>query len=52
MEETAGGDRAVLPAGPTGPAADRAGADAARVYFLHQWYGLPDEALEDALYDS
>lgn len=23
-----------------------------RVYFLHQWYGLADEAIEDALYDS
>ena len=23
-----------------------------RVYFLQQWYGLGDEALEDALYDS
>ena len=23
-----------------------------RVYFLQQWYGLSDEALEDALYDS
>ena len=23
-----------------------------RVYFLEQWYGLADEALEDALYDS
>jgi transposase, IS5 family len=23
-----------------------------RVYFLQQWYGLADEALEDALYDS
>ena len=22
-----------------------------RVYFLQQWYGLADEALEDALYD-
>ena len=22
------------------------------VYFLQQWYGLADEALEDALYDS
>jgi transposase, IS5 family len=23
-----------------------------RIYFLEQWYGLADEALEDALYDS
>ena len=23
-----------------------------RIYFLQQWYGLSDEALEDALYDS
>ncbi len=23
-----------------------------RLYFLQQWYGLADEALEDALYDS
>jgi transposase, IS5 family len=23
-----------------------------RIYFLQQWYGLTDEALEDALYDS
>ena len=23
-----------------------------RVYFLQQWYGLADEALEGALYDS
>ena len=23
-----------------------------RVYFLQQWYGLADEAVEDALYDS
>jgi len=23
-----------------------------RVYFLRQWYGLADEALEDAIYDS
>ena len=23
-----------------------------RVYFLQPWYGLADEALEDALYDS
>ena len=23
-----------------------------RVYVLQQWYGLADEALEDALYDS
>ena len=23
-----------------------------RVYFLQQWYGLADEALEDVLYDS
>jgi transposase, IS5 family len=23
-----------------------------RIYFLQQWYGLADEALEDALYDS
>ena len=23
-----------------------------RVYFLQQWYGLADEALEDAIYDS
>ena len=23
-----------------------------RVYFVQQWYGLADEALEDALYDS
>ncbi len=23
-----------------------------RVYFLQQWYGLADEALEDALFDS
>src|SRR6267154_5448641 len=23
-----------------------------RVYFLQQWYGLADEALEDTLYDS
>jgi IS5 family transposase len=22
------------------------------MYFLQQWYGLADEALEDALYDS
>jgi IS5 family transposase len=22
-----------------------------RIYFLQQWYGLADEALEDALYD-
>ena len=22
------------------------------IYFLQQWYGLSDEALEDALYDS
>jgi Transposase domain (DUF772) len=23
-----------------------------RLYFMQQWYGLADEALEDALYDS
>ena len=23
-----------------------------RIYFLQQWYGLADEALEDAFYDS
>jgi transposase, IS5 family len=23
-----------------------------RIYFLQQWYGLADEALEDAIYDS
>src|SRR5271165_1992125 len=23
-----------------------------RIYFLQQWYGLADEALEDTLYDS
>jgi transposase, IS5 family len=23
-----------------------------RIYFLQQWYGVVDEALEDALYDS
>src|SRR5271155_3009918 len=23
-----------------------------RVYFLQQWYGLADEAIEDAFYDS
>jgi len=23
-----------------------------RLYFLQQWYGLADEALEDAIYDS
>src|SRR5215203_5407850 len=23
-----------------------------RIYFVQQWYGLADEALEDALYDS
>ena len=23
-----------------------------RIYFLSQWYGLADEALEDAIYDS
>lgn len=23
-----------------------------RVYFLQQWYGLADEALGDAIYDS
>jgi transposase, IS5 family len=23
-----------------------------RSYFLQQWYGLADEAVEDALYDS
>jgi IS5 family transposase len=23
-----------------------------RLYFLQQWYGLADEALEDSLYDS
>lgn len=23
-----------------------------RVYFLQQWYGLADEALEDAIHDS
>ncbi len=23
-----------------------------RIYFLQQWYGLSDEALEDSLYDS
>jgi IS5 family transposase len=23
-----------------------------RIYFLHQWYGLADEALEDTIYDS
>ncbi len=23
-----------------------------RVYFLQQWYGLADEAIEDAIYDS
>ena len=23
-----------------------------RMYFLQQWYGLADEALEDAIYDS
>ena len=23
-----------------------------RVYFLQQWYGLADEALEDTIYDS
>lgn len=22
-----------------------------RIYFLQQWYGLADEALEDAIYD-
>lgn len=28
------------------------GLERMRVYFLQQWYGLADEALEDALYDS
>lgn len=23
-----------------------------RIYFLQQWYGLADDALEDAIYDS
>ena len=23
-----------------------------RLYFLHQWYGLADEALEEAIYNS
>ena len=23
-----------------------------RMYFVQQWYGLADEAVEDALYDS
>src|ERR1700686_1955239 len=40
-----------LPQGRARPPADWSGADAA-VYFLRQWYGLVDEALEDALYDS
>ena len=32
-------------------AADRLGADVAPVFF-QQWFGLADEALEDAVYDS
>lgn len=23
-----------------------------RIYFVQQWYGLADEAVEDAIYDS
>ena len=42
---------AALPKGRARPAANRPGAHA-RVYFVQQWYGLADEAVEDAFYDS
>src|SRR5437764_15243575 len=42
---------AVLSEGRAGPAA--VGLERMlRIYFLQQWYGLADEALEDAVYDS
>ena len=43
--------QAPLPEGRARPAADRAGAHAAG-RLLQQWYGLADEAVEDAFYDS
>jgi IS5 family transposase len=49
---TAGGAAAaVLPKGRARPAAGWL-ERMLRLYFLQQWYGLADEALEDALYDS
>ena len=34
------------------PLGHELGAEWLRIYFLQQWYGLADEALEDAIYDS
>jgi transposase, IS5 family len=42
---------AALSEGRARAEADRAGR-MLRVYFAQQWYGLADEAMEDALYDS
>ncbi len=53
MDALDGGDRAALPQERPGRSAtDRCAQDAAHVYCLQQWYGLADEVLEDALYDS
>ncbi len=48
---TAGRHGTVLSERRARASARRAGADVA-IYFLQQWYGLADAALEDALYDS
>jgi IS5 family transposase len=49
--QASGADRAVLP--QRGEGQTTIGLERMlRIYFLQQWYGLADEALEDALYDS
>ena len=51
MGAAGGGDPAALSDGGARAASNRDGADAP-IYFLQQWYGLADEALEDTVYDS
>jgi len=51
MEALGGADQAALSEGTQGAPSE--GIERMlRVYFLLQWYGLADEALEDAIYDS
>ena len=57
MEQVVPWERLVAVIGPHYPTGERGRPPIGiermlRIYFLQQWYGLADEALEDAIYDS
>jgi IS5 family transposase len=57
MEKVVPWQRLLLAIGPYYPKGERGRPPVGlermlRIYFLQQWYGLSDEGLEDALYDS